>query len=244
MPRRGRPRKNTSIYSFRNLVEYSSDSESDTFRIRNNPIHEVLSRNVQRHERTRDRSPLQRRQDEPQVQQEEHQAMDVYEIDAQVEPLQVEDDHGNGQEQEQIEADDQQQQQQLEQHQQHQIETEDLQLAEEQLQPDHQQHRQQRLNDLFHDEFPDSSSDEEEGNDLNDNDDYGTILDNLKAQWVLAEIDHCVSKTASEAFWKLSLQYFPKLQILQSLHGKRKKNSSIQDHSPAHVRRSSTSSGP
>ena len=52
MPRRGRPRKNHSIYSFKKLVEYNSDSETDNFNVRNNEMVEVC--------RQRDRSPLQR----------------------------------------------------------------------------------------------------------------------------------------------------------------------------------------
>lgn len=42
--------------------------------------------------------------------------------------------------------------------------------------------------------------------------DYNTIFEKLKAQWILAEIDHCVSKTANEAFWKISCFFFPKLE--------------------------------
>ena len=42
--------------------------------------------------------------------------------------------------------------------------------------------------------------------------DYNTIFEKLKSDWMLTEIGHSVSKTASEAFWKLGLKYFTKLK--------------------------------
>lgn len=41
--------------------------------------------------------------------------------------------------------------------------------------------------------------------------DYESILTDLKSKWLLAEIDHTVSKRGSEAFWKIGLEFFPKL---------------------------------
>lgn len=41
--------------------------------------------------------------------------------------------------------------------------------------------------------------------------DYETIFEDLKSKWLLIEIDHSVSKCASENFWKTGLQYFHRL---------------------------------
>lgn len=42
-------------------------------------------------------------------------------------------------------------------------------------------------------------------------DDYDEILEQLKSQWLMTEITHSVSKTASEHFWRTALTYFSKL---------------------------------
>ena len=58
------------------------------------------------------------------------------------------------------------------------------------------------------DALPDGISDDENHIQQEENND---ILENLKSQWLLSEIQHCVSKSASEAFWTLAKQHFPKL---------------------------------
>ena len=50
MPRRGRPRKNHSLYSVKDLIEYTSDSEQDSYLVRHNDFYEVGNE--------RERSPL------------------------------------------------------------------------------------------------------------------------------------------------------------------------------------------
>lgn len=50
-------------------------------------------------------------------------------------------------------------------------------------------------------------------------DDYDSIFAELKAKWLLTEQEHTASKTASDMFWKLSMEYFPRLE---AAHGKRK----------------------
>lgn len=52
-----------------------------------------------------------------------------------------------------------------------------------------------------------SSADDEEEHEEN----YSSILKDLKSQWMTTEISHCVSKAASDAFWRLGLEYFPKI---------------------------------
>lgn len=63
-------------------------------------------------------------------------------------------------------------------------------------------------------------SDDELNLHINEEEDYTTVFENLKSKWLLAEIDHCVSKTASEEFWKLGLKFFP---ILHGALGRKKK---------------------
>lgn len=50
--------------------------------------------------------------------------------------------------------------------------------------------------------------------------DFDSIFKELKSKWLLTEIDHCVSKTCNDAFWKLGLLYFAKLH---SAYGRKKK---------------------
>ena len=42
--------------------------------------------------------------------------------------------------------------------------------------------------------------------------DYADLLDDLARKWILLEIDHKVSKKASNAFWSLAKRAFPMLQ--------------------------------
>ena len=56
-------------------------------------------------------------------------------------------------------------------------------------------------------------NDELSENNLDEFEDYETVLSELKSKWLLAEIDHSVSKCASEAFWKIGLQFFHRLHL-------------------------------
>ena len=66
-----------------------------------------------------------------------------------------------------------------------------------------------------------SEPDEEE-------DDYDSILSELKALWLHTEIDHTVSKTASELFWKIGLEFFSKMTLAQATDNKKKKTPQFQ----------------
>lgn len=59
-------------------------------------------------------------------------------------------------------------------------------------------------------------SDFDSDNNLNDavpeQENYSEIFKHLKSRWILTEIHHSVSKSASEAFWKIALMNFHKLQ--------------------------------
>ena len=59
-----------------------------------------------------------------------------------------------------------------------------------------------------------SDSDQSTVHDDDEDDDgenYESILNDLKSQWLQTEVQHCVSKTASEIFWKIGLSFIPKL---------------------------------
>ena len=242
MPRRGRPRKNHSIYSFKELVEYTSDSETDSFNVQHNAMQEVTSE--------RDRSPLNRgRQlqgvqnapspprDAPEQQQEQVQPSPPREApeqqQQQVQPSPPRDApeqqqqkvqpspprEAPEQQQQQVQnapsppryAPEQQQQQPIFPiHQQQQEQEDDDHRMQEEEEEDDIQHQAALSDDSMDDDFPLPDGDVE---------DYDSILKQLKSKWILVEIDHSVSKSASELFWKLALHYFPKLH---SCIGKKK----------------------
>lgn len=60
------------------------------------------------------------------------------------------------------------------------------------------------------DEEEQSSVDEEEGQN-NVEEDYQSIFDKFTEQWMTAELDHTISKVASNAMWELSFKFIPKL---------------------------------
>ena len=72
------------------------------------------------------------------------------------------------------------------------------------------------LHDLSDDNYLDVEVDE----------DYATIFDDLKSKWLLVELGHTVSKTATDSFWRLALENFPKLASAQIRAKKKLANSS------------------
>ena len=205
MPRRGRPRKNNSLFSFKDLVEYTSDSESDVYNIQHNAQYEVLIPESPE----RPRSPLRRRQDSPspvrQGQQvDEHQGQDDLEVhhEPQVQDAEPEERHRVQPDQE-IPGD----------------VNEPMEMEVAELEERHQvQERVEVDND-----FDENSSEDEDFN--FDMEDYDSIYEKIKSKWLNTEIHHCVSKSASEAFWNIGLQLFPKLH---SAEGRRKKTPQFQ----------------
>ena len=63
----------------------------------------------------------------------------------------------------------------------------------------------------------DDSFDEFEGKD------FQTLMDELTEQWMSVEVDHHVSKTATDAFWRLALNHFYPLIKLKHIQGVRRK---------------------
>ena len=73
------------------------------------------------------------------------------------------------------------------------------------------------------DDIQEEQDDVDSDNSLVQNDqdqDYDSLFKELKSRWILTENTHFVSKSGSEAFWKLGLEFFTKLT---NAHGKRKK---------------------
>lgn len=60
--------------------------------------------------------------------------------------------------------------------------------------------------------FQDEADDPSDIEMVQDMEDYDSILTDFKSQWLLAEIEHSVSKTATDLFWRLASFYFPKLE--------------------------------
>ena len=229
MPRPGRPRKNPLIYTFKELVEYTSDSENDTYRVLNNRMHEVVrDRSPRRDTRQRPRqtdqqqrvddielqphqTDQQQRVDDielqhHQVDQEQHQQQRMDEIEQQMQQQQRVDDIA-----------DQQQQQRMDEIE-HQVDQIDQEVDEIQ-----QQHRdiELRAHRTVNQQEEIDEWSENDGEDFNiDVEDYSTILEKLKSKWLLTEINHSVSKTASDAFWKIGLLFFNELHAAP---GRRKK---------------------
>ena len=85
------------------------------------------------------------------------------------------------------------------------------------------------------DDYPDSEGEEEEEEDdiaHEEVDDYFKILKYMSKEWLKIEVDHRVSKVASEAFWALSKTWFPKLFDTKKAQGISRKTPSF-----IHIRR-------
>ena len=72
------------------------------------------------------------------------------------------------------------------------------------------------------DRYPDDDDDGDDGDDdigieLDEMDDYSTILKHFTKEWLQIELDHRVSKAASAAFWNLGKQWFHRLFTIKNL---------------------------
>lgn len=84
------------------------------------------------------------------------------------------------------------------------------------------------VDDMEEEEEEDQEEEDQEENDDNSVnplllENYSTIFSNLTKDWVLAEIDHKVSKRASECFWKVANKYFHCLYLAKEREARRKK---------------------
>ena len=67
----------------------------------------------------------------------------------------------------------------------------------------------------------DSESDDEP--DEVEQNNYDTLYKELTKEWIVAEIDHRVSKTCSDEFWRISNKYFHQLYLAKEREGRKKK---------------------
>lgn len=78
----------------------------------------------------------------------------------------------------------------------------------------------------------DGLSEESEDEEFIEMDDYKTILDFLSKEWIKIELTHQVSKVASNAFWSMAKNWFPRL-----FHAKEMQNIHRKTPNFAHIRR-------
>lgn len=219
MPRRGRPRKRKSLFSVRNYIEYTSDSDSDVNNIHQNVSYEIKHGSLQsiatgnQHQHQHQQISVDAISvDEEQAISANDEQLQIH-VDAEVEQyistgesIPVEHDFG--------EYISEAEEQPIYVHGANDLEMDNNDAIN--IEP-------QLLIDDVHDIGREQISSDEEADleSINGEEEhYNDILKELKSQWLLTEIDHCVSKTASEAFWKLSLLYFSKLA---NAIGKKKK---------------------
>lgn len=236
MPRRGRPRKNKSLFSVKDLVEYTSDSESDVYNIQHNAMYEVSTPQTP----DRERSPLRRRH-ESHPRGQKHQLLEQPKRTHEPERAELPERMELLESTELVERAE--------------LLPERMELLDRvELQPERAElpesaelegriHHEQQLQQgpQLQNEFPEQQlherhpiveeqpeqqpPDEEDLTEEEDflgevDEDYDSILKKLKSKWLCTEINHCVSKSASEAFWKLGLHFFPELHCAL---GRRKK---------------------
>ena len=229
MPKRGRPRKGQPLFTVKIFVEYTSDSDSDNNNVQHN-VNEIQLgslRSFRRHAEldTQGTSGNQPHQDMgiSQEDQDQHVDQQIGERQENVETISVDQQQDIDKQAEERHADffvdDTNSEDdeyvndtvievvndtviEVEEHHAESTHSDDQQ----QPHGEHNEYQGQE-NDYSHL----SDSERDFMNDEDENHDYNTVFNNLKSEWILTEIDHCVSKSASEAFWKLGLKYFTKL---------------------------------
>ena len=201
MPKRGRPRKRRSLFTVKNFIEYTSDSDSDINNVQHNVMHEVgTSRSIsgQNAERTdqENAAPLYEQENGESISSDLEGQMDnggpLYEQEN-GESIYSDKEDGESINSEHDYPDQHLQQEHGNEH------------GQEQQQQQLDQQEQQQQNDVS-----DSGSDTDDDS-HNGEDDYDSIMEKLKSEWLLAEIEHSTSKTASETLWNLSMKYFTQL---------------------------------
>ena len=230
MPKRGRPRKGRSLFTVKNFIEYTSDSESDVSNVLNNSyeikegsLQSIVEKQVSVGANQCPKSRWNEVIGET-ISEEDDQHHVIGETISE-----EEDQHhvigetiseGEEEEEERGEIMDEIMDERMEDyhHQQQ------LHFEQDEIQPP-QQHVQ-REDEQLHFEPPQQEeeltdlSDEDQSLNGEDEEDYDTIFEKLKSLWTLAEVDHCVSKTASESFWRIAMHYFP---LLANAKGRKKK---------------------
>ena len=195
MSKRGRPLKNRSLFTVKNFIEYTSDSESDSNNVRQNIRYEVKKASLQ---------SIQRNRGEVDQQQEREENIDQHELlDRQDGQANLEDTYQPIHER--LEED-------------HDVRNNDPDPHQD-GQPIHQVQEKENYVDEQQENEPISEAEQQEEGE-NEENNYNTILEKLKSQWLLTEIHHSVSKSASEEFWKVALTNFT---LLAHAEGRKKK---------------------
>lgn len=68
-----------------------------------------------------------------------------------------------------------------------------------------------------------TQDDDEDGDEVEEGETYKALYSKLSKDWLLTEIDHRVSKTASNEFWLIAQKYFHDLDVAKEREGRRKK---------------------
>ena len=79
-------------------------------------------------------------------------------------------------------------------------------------QQEQEEQEEQEDGDVHEDDNSDGDDDHDAQDEVDGNiDDYYTILDALSNEWMNAELDHTISKVASNKMWQLAFKFLPKL---------------------------------
>ena len=215
---RGRPRKkdNQSLFIVQNWIEYTSDSDSDNINVQRNVRYEIEEGSL--------RSLQRQEPDEQEEEEDEQEDNDNDEdLDQHEQHQQQNEEYGNEDDEHPEEEVENNQEIGLneeygpheEQHPEEEVdENQEIGPHEEQ-----QQQQQQQQPNPF-DDFLRIMDDDERSEDLEQHLDYDTVFEKLKSEWLMTEITHHVSKTATDAFWSVGLKYF---SMLSAARGRRKK---------------------
>ena len=205
MAGRGRPMRNPYLYSVENWIEFTSDSDSDANNVQSN-IFNIEQGSLQSIQEPRI----------PPVVQQEHRGQ----------PQQP-DGHFPTVVQDQEE----QHEQQIPPVGQQQPDGPYIEPRNDQPHAEHRGHQDQEIPPLVVQqqleeediEVDEESESDQEMDDVDmEEEDYASIFSQIKSQWLLTEIEHSVSKSASEMFWRIAMENFPKVKSAQEKEKKKK----------------------
>ena len=215
--RPGRPIKNQPLYVVNDWIEYTSDSDTDYLNVQENRSYELIPDDEKWPEASNlpppPTAPIQYvdeqeqyvdAQEEIYVDEQETQYVDDQHVEQQQEQYvddQPVDAHHFEEQQDQYV--DEQEDQYVEQHVDDQHVDEQEPVVDEQEPVDEQEQQQEEDHDEQH---MDDSEPE-----LNMDENYDQIYEQLRSEWLLSEVNHRVSKTATDTFWRIGLKYFHKL---------------------------------
>ena len=196
-------------------VEQGQDFEQNGA-IRNNDDVEMLDEEEEEEE---DEEEEEQEQEQEQQEEEEEEEEQEEEVELEEEQEQEVAEETEGEEAEEEPHHEQQEQEQQRQEEDHHNEEQDHQNPREGHEQQHEVHER----DIDTDEDSDDDEDGMEDVDDDEDQDYQSILDSLIEKWMLAEVDHTISKLASNKLWKLAFHFIPRLMQARSLENVTKK---------------------